>query len=74
MGGARRFPGEVLIDQGLADQFLETQLRPERLEQACTEAGQPLLLRRHAGYDHGYFFVQTFVADHLEHHARVLCG
>jgi S-formylglutathione hydrolase len=64
---------ELLVDQGLADQFLAVQLRPERLEQACAKAGQPLQLRRHAGYDHGYFFVQSFVADHIAHHARALC-
>jgi S-formylglutathione hydrolase len=62
----------LLVDQGLADQFLAAQLRPERLEEACAAAGQPLELRRHAGYDHGYFFVATFVADHLAHHARAL--
>jgi S-formylglutathione hydrolase len=66
-GGARA--PHLLVDQGLADQFLQTQLRPERLEQACAAAGQPLTLRRHAGYDHGYFFVSTFVAEHLAHHA-----
>lgn len=70
--GARVPP--LLVDQGLADPFLETQLRPERLQEACRAAGQPLELRRHAGYDHGYFFVATFVADHLEHHARTLCA
>ncbi|HVE54149.1 MAG TPA: S-formylglutathione hydrolase [Ramlibacter sp.] len=65
--GARVPP--LLVDQGLADQFLATQLRPERLEEACAAAGQPLQLRRHGRYDHGYFFVASFVADHLEHHA-----
>ena len=60
----------LLVDQGLADPFLETQLRPDRLEQACAEAGQPLLLRRHAGYDHSYWFIQSFIGAHLEHHAR----
>jgi S-formylglutathione hydrolase len=64
----------LLVDQGLEDQFLATQLRPERLEQACAVAGQPLELRCHAGYDHGYFFIQSFIADHLEHHARTLCA
>ena len=68
--GAKAPP--LLVDQGLEDPFLSTQLRPERLEQACAAAGQPLQLRRHAGYDHGYFFIQTFIADHLEHHARAL--
>ena len=62
----------LLVDQGLADQFLQTQLRPQRLEEACAAAGQPLTLRRHDGYDHGYFFVSTFVAEHLAHHAVAL--
>jgi len=64
----------LLVDQGLEDQFLATQLRPERLESACAAAGQPLELRRHAGYDHGYFFIASFIADHVEHHARTLCA
>jgi S-formylglutathione hydrolase len=55
--GARVPP--LLVDQGLRDQFLEQQLRPELLEQACASAGQPLQLRLHAGYDHGYFFVAS---------------
>lgn len=63
---------QLLVDVGLADQYLETQLRPERLEQACAAAGQPLQLRRHAGYDHGYYFVQSFIGDHLAHHAQAL--
>ncbi len=62
----------LLVDQGMQDQFLEEQLQPERLEQACEAAGQPLTLRRHEGYDHGYFFIMTFVGEHLEHHARTL--
>lgn len=70
-GGARLPP--LLIDQGLADKFLaDGQLLPERLEQACAAAGQPLTLRRHEGYDHGYWFVSTFMADHLRHHAQHL--
>lgn len=69
-GGARVPP--LLVDQGLEDQFLATQLRPERLEEACAAAGQPLQLRRHAGYDHGYFFIASFIADHLDHHAAAL--
>ena len=60
---------ELLVDQGLADNFLENQLQPERLEAACAAAGIPLTLRRHAGYDHGYWFIQTFVEDHLRWHA-----
>ncbi len=62
----------LLVDQGLADQFLESQLKPERLEQACREKGYPLTMRRHAGYDHGYYFISTFIEDHLRHHARAL--
>ena len=68
--GARTAP--LLIDQGLSDKFLAEQLHPDRLEKACAEGGQPLTLRRHTGYDHGYFFVATFIADHLRHHAQVL--
>jgi S-formylglutathione hydrolase len=60
---------ELLVDQGLADNFLESQLQPERLEAACTAAGIPLTLRRRAGYDHGYWFIQSFVGDHLLWHA-----
>jgi S-formylglutathione hydrolase len=66
------YPAGILIDQGLADKFLPTQLHPERLEAACAHVGQPLTLRRHAGYDHGYYFIATFVADHLRHHAQTL--
>jgi S-formylglutathione hydrolase len=72
----RRKPlaGEILVDQGLADKFLDVQLKPELLEEACRAAGQKLALRRHAGYDHSYWFIQSFVADHLAHHARALGG
>ncbi|AGK48320.1 S-formylglutathione hydrolase [Burkholderia thailandensis MSMB121] len=69
---AKRFAEGILIDQGLADPFLPTQLNPDVFEAACRAAGQPLTLRRHAGYDHGYYFISTFIADHIEHHARVL--
>jgi S-formylglutathione hydrolase len=67
MSGAR--VKELLVDQGLADQFLETQLQPERLEAVCERAGIDLLLRRHAGYDHGYWFIQTMIEDHIRWHA-----
>lgn len=63
---------QILIDQGLADAFLERELRPQLFEAACEEAGYPLTLRRHAGYDHGYYFISTFIADHLRHHAHAL--
>jgi S-formylglutathione hydrolase len=66
------YPGGILIDQGLADQFLAEQLHPHLFEAACASAGQPLTLRRHEGYDHGYYFIATFMADHLNHHARQL--
>jgi S-formylglutathione hydrolase len=64
----RRMP-EPLIDIGEADPFLEQQLKPELFEAACRAAGQPLTLRRHAGYDHSYYFISSFMADHLRWHA-----
>jgi S-formylglutathione hydrolase len=67
-----RFAGPILVDQGLADKFLSDQLHPEVLEAACRTAGQPLTLRRQEGYDHGYFFISTFMEDHLRHHAAQL--
>jgi S-formylglutathione hydrolase len=66
------YPGGILIDQGLDDKFLDEQLKPELFEAACAKAGQPLTLRRHAGYDHSYYFISTFIADHMRHHARLL--
>jgi S-formylglutathione hydrolase len=68
------FPAGILIDQGLSDSFLETQLKPELFEAACQRAAQPLTLRRHAGYDHGYYFISTFMEDHLAFHQRALHG
>jgi S-formylglutathione hydrolase len=68
----QRFPGTILIDQGEADAYLAEQLQPELFEQACAAAGQPLLLRRHPGYDHSYYFVTSFIDDHLRHHATAL--
>jgi len=66
------YPQGILIDQGLADKFLAEQLHPAQFEAACAALGQPLTLRRHAGYDHGYYFIQSFMADHLRHHAASL--
>jgi S-formylglutathione hydrolase len=63
---------ELLVDQGAADQFLETQLKPQLLERACAKAGVPLTLRMHEGYDHSYFFISTFIEDHLRWHAQRL--
>lgn len=69
---AAPFPGGILVDQGLADTFLAEQLYPEAFEQACARAGQPLQLRRHAGYDHGYYFISSFIEDHLRfHHSQL---
>jgi S-formylglutathione hydrolase len=69
---SHKFAEGILIDQGLSDQFLAEQLHPDVFEAACRAAGQPLTLRRHEGYDHGYFFISTFIEDHLAHHAKVL--
>ena len=70
---AGRRTAPLLVDQGLADKFLAEQLSPDALEKSCALAVQPLTLRRHAGYDHGYYFIATFMADHIEHHAAALC-
>lgn len=62
----------LLVDQGLDDPFLSEQLHLDRFEAACQLKGQPLNLRRHEGYDHGYYFISTFIADHLHHHYNQL--
>jgi len=69
---AAPYPGGILIDQGLNDKFLAEQLHPEAFEAACAAVGQPLTLRRQADYDHGYYFIASFVDDHLRHHAGQL--
>lgn len=63
---------EILVDQGDADNFLKDQLKPDLLEQACRDAGVPLTLRMQPGYDHSYYFIATFMADHLAWHAERL--
>jgi S-formylglutathione hydrolase len=68
-----KFPGVILIDQGTKDQFLVEQLLPEKFQAAAVKAGQELNLRMQPGYDHGYYFIQSFMADHLRHHAKYLC-
>jgi len=70
----RRAPGErdILVDQGLADQFLERELHPEALEAAARASGGRVTVRRHAGYDHSYWFIQTFIADHIAWHRERL--
>lgn len=65
---------DLLVDIGEADPFLETELRPELLETACSEAGIDLELRRHPGYDHSYYFISTFMADHVRWHSERLAG
>lgn len=62
----------LFIDQGEADQFLDEQLKPERLEAVCEEHDHPLTLRRQPGYDHSYFFIASFIEDHLRYHAEHL--
>ncbi len=75
IGGGKFSDGRtILIDQGLEDQFLEEQLYPHVFEEACAAAGQPFTLRRHEGYDHSYYFISTFMEDHIRHHAAVLYG
>ena len=63
---------DILIDQGLSDQFLSEQLKPELFEEACAMAGSQLILRRHEGYDHSYYFISTFIKDHIEWHLERL--
>ncbi|MFQ5534831.1 MAG: S-formylglutathione hydrolase [Sphingomonadales bacterium] len=65
---------KILIDQGLSDQFLERELHPDLFEAACRDVGYPLELRRHRSYDHSYYFISTFIEDHLRHHAETLIG
>ena len=69
---AHRFPGTPLVDQGGEDKFLDAQLKPELLAAACDMAGQPLQLRMQTGYDHSYYFIATFIRDHLRWHAEAL--
>lgn len=63
---------EILVDQGLADEWLATELRVNQLELGAKKSGYPLKVRWHEGYDHGYYFIQTFMADHFDHHAKIL--
>jgi S-formylglutathione hydrolase len=63
---------ELLVDQGLADSFLADGLKPQLLQNACKDAGIPLTLRQHEGYDHSYFFISTFMAEHIAWHAKRL--
>jgi S-formylglutathione hydrolase len=65
---------EIMVDQGTADDFLAGQLHPHLLQKAFAEAGVPLTLRYQAGYDHSYYFMASFMGEHLAHHARILNG
>ncbi|WP_367159656.1 S-formylglutathione hydrolase [Kozakia baliensis] len=67
-----KHPSTILIDQGGADEFLARELQPEHFEAAASQVGQALSMRRHAGYDHSYWFIQTIIEDHLAHHAQIL--
>ncbi len=69
---SHRFAGPVLVDQGEADNFLADQLHPDALVAACAATDQPLVMRRHPGYDHSYYFVASFIGDHIAHHAQQL--
>ncbi|CAB3662967.1 S-formylglutathione hydrolase [Achromobacter pestifer] len=71
-GLKRPFPAGILIDQGESDQFLAEQLYPDVFEAACAVADQPLSLRRQPGYDHGYYFISTFIEDHIRFHVERL--
>jgi S-formylglutathione hydrolase len=71
VGAGARLP-QLLVDQGLDDRFHAEQLGIDGFERACQAAGQPLVLRRHAGYDHGYYFIATVIGDHLDYHADLL--
>lgn len=67
-----QFNHPILIDQGTSDSFLETQLRPEVFQKVCEQVSQPLTLRMQTGYDHSYYFIATFIEDHIRHHAEAL--
>ncbi|OTI18421.1 alpha/beta hydrolase-fold protein, partial [Pseudomonas aeruginosa] len=62
----------LLVDQGLGDEFLESQLQPDLLRKACDETGHPLTLNLRPGYDHSYYFIASFIGEHMAHHASAL--
>ena len=64
----------LFIDQGLNDEFLNDQLKPDLLEEVCKEKKHPLKIRRHENYDHSYYFIMTFMEDHMDYHAKVICS
>ena len=73
LAAASGWSGSILVDQGDADDFLERELQPERFVAACSSAGIPLELRMQPGYDHSYYFIASFMGEHIAHHAAVLC-
>ena len=66
------FPGTILIDQGDTDEFLHEQLKPDLFQEACDAVGQAVMIRMQAGYDHSYYFIASFMEDHITHHAKAL--
>ena len=72
--GASGWSSPIRVDQGAADTFLEEQLKPELFRQACQDAGVELDLHVHEGYDHSYYFIASFMEDHVAHHARLLAA
>tara|TARA_B110000003_G_scaffold82966_1_gene84719 strand:- start:2429 stop:3283 length:855 start_codon:yes stop_codon:yes gene_type:complete len=64
----------IRIDQGLADEFLERELNTDKFEQACKDSELAIDIHRHVGHGHGYYFISTFIDDHLQHHAKYLCN
>ena len=62
----------LLVDQGLNDEFIESQLRPELLRKVCEETGHPLTLNLRPGHDHSYYFIASFIGEHMAHHASAL--
>ncbi|OKH46500.1 S-formylglutathione hydrolase [Calothrix sp. HK-06] len=67
-----KYHGNILIDQGTGDKFIQEQLKPELFEQACQEVNQSLALRYQQGYDHSYYFISSFIEDHIKHHVKEL--
>jgi S-formylglutathione hydrolase len=72
LAAGAHYPRQILIDQGTVDKFLTEQLKPDLFVNACRASGTQVELRLHEGYDHSYYFVSTFMNDHLRHHANVL--
>ena len=75
LAGNYKLPQNLIrIDQGLADEFLERELNTDKFEQACKDSELAIDIHRHVGHGHGYYFISTFIDDHLQHHAKFLCN